>query len=279
MPVVQIERHSIHYHVEGEGPDVLMIHGWVSSWRMWERPMHRLASAGFRAWALDLPGHGESEALCASNGRYTIDNLTSVVEAFIERVGIERAALVGHSMGGAIALEMGARRPDATRALVLVAPVVSGRLGFALHVFLGSTFGRRLLEFSQHHTALARLGGRTKFAAPWLARTLPLRAALLRDAQDLARTAPQAALGSLQAVIDFDFANRLAQIHAPTLVIVGARDVTVPPSEGELAANRIPGARLVKLRGIGHQPVDERPEEFDRLLLGFLKELVPPCED
>jgi pimeloyl-ACP methyl ester carboxylesterase len=273
MPTIQLDQHTIHYHVKGTGPDVLMIHGWASSWRMWERPMHRLASAGFRAWALDLPGCGESEALCASNGRYTIANLTSVVEAFVERVGIESAALVGHSMGGAIALDMSHRRPDATRALVLVAPVVSGRLGLALHVFLGSPFGRRLLELSQHHDALARLGGRSKFAAPWLMRTLPLRAALLRDAQDLARTAPHAALGSLQAVIDFDFSDRLPEIRTPTLVIVGARDMTVPPSEGELAANKIPSARLVKLRGVGHQPVDECPEEFDRLLLDFQRSI------
>jgi len=273
MPTIQLDQHTIHYHVKGTGPDVLMIHGWASSWRMWERPMIRLASAGLRAWALDLPGCGESEVLCAPNGRYTIANLTSVVEAFVERVGIESAALVGHSMGGAIALDMSHRRPDATRALVLVAPVVSGRLGLALHVFLGSPFGRRLLELSQHHGALARLGGRSKFAAPWLARTLPLRAALLRDAQDLARTAPQAALGSLQAVIDFDFSGRLPEIRTPTLVIVGARDMTVPPSEGELAANKIPGARLVKLRGVGHQPVDECPEEFDRLLLDFQRSI------
>jgi 3-oxoadipate enol-lactonase len=95
------------------------------------------------------------------------------------------------------------------------------------------------------------------------------RDALRRDTKDLARTAPQAALGGLQAVIDFDFSNRLPEVRAPTLVIVGARDRTVPPSEGELAANKIPGAKLVKLRGIGHQPVDECPEEFDRLLLDF----------
>jgi pimeloyl-ACP methyl ester carboxylesterase len=261
MPVVHVEEHSIHYHVEGAGPDVLMIHGWVSSWRMWERPMHRLALAGFRAWALDLPGCGESEAVYGSNGRYAIANLTSAVEELVERVGIERVALVGHSMGGAIALEMSARRPDASRALVLVAPLVSGRVGPALRVLLGLPFGRRLLELSQRR------------AAPWLARTLPLRAAQLRDVQDLARAAPQATLDSLQAVIDFDFSDCLPEIHAPTLVIVGTRDMTVPPSEGELAANRIPGARLVKLRGVGHQPVDECPEEFDRLLLDFQRSI------
>ena len=275
MPDIRVEHHTIHYHVKGAGPDVLMIHGWASSWRMWERPLHRLASAGFRAWALDLPGCGESDTLCTSNGWYTISNLTSVVEAFVEHTGIAQVAVVGHSMGGAIALEMASsrRRPDATRALVLVAPVVSGRLGLALHVFLGSPFGRKLLELSQRHSTLARLGGRSKFAAPWLMRTLPLRAALRRDAEDLARTAPQAAFGTLQAVIDFDFTDRLAEIRAPTLVIVGTRDVTVPPSEGELAAACIPGARLIKLRGVGHQPVDERPDEFDRVLLEFLKDM------
>ncbi len=266
MPDIQVRKHTIHYHVEGAGPDVLMIHGWVSSWRMWKRPMHRLASAGFRAWALDLPGCGKSEAVHSSNGRYAIADLTSVVEAFVVRVGIECVALVGHSMGGAIALEMSVRRPDALRALMLVSPLVSGQLGPALRALLGLPFGRRLLGLSQRRTA------------PWLARTLPLGAAQFRDVQDLARAAPQATLDSLQAVVDFDFSDHLAEILAPTLVIVGARDMTLSPSEGELAANRIPGARLVKLRGVGHQPVDESPEELDRLLLGFLKEPAPPCE-
>jgi pimeloyl-ACP methyl ester carboxylesterase len=267
MPNIKIDQHTIHYNVQGQGPDVLMIHGWASSWRMWERPMRQAVAAGWRVWALDLPGSGESSAPAAD--WYTIRNLTLVVEAFVERVGISRAALVGHSMGGAIALEMTDRHSYSTRALVLVAPVVSGRLGLSLHLLLGSPFGRRLLEFSRHHGALARLGGRTRFAAPWL-RHIP-GPALRRDAEDLARTAPQAAIGTLRAVIDFDFTDRLDRICAPTLVIIGTRDTTVPPSDGELAAERIPDAQLVRFHGVGHQPVDERPEEFDRLLLDFIR--------
>jgi pimeloyl-ACP methyl ester carboxylesterase len=267
MPNIEIDQHTIHYQVQGTGPDVLMIHGWASSWRMWERPLARLASAGFHAWALDLPGCGESSGL--SDGGYTIPNLTAVVEAFIKRVGIERAILVGHSMGGAIALELTDRRSEITRALVLVTPVVSGRLGLALHLVFDSPVGHRLLELSQRHNTLARIGELSMFGSPWLAGKL---AAMRRDAEDLARTTPQAAIGTLRAVINFDFTDRLATIRAPTLVIVGTRDVTLPPSESALAAAGIPGARLVKLRGIGHQPVDECPEEFDRLLRGFLKE-------
>lgn len=266
MPTLKFDHHTIHYRVKGDGPDVLMIHGWVSSHRMWERPQKRLALAGLRAWAIDLPGSGESDAPEALNSQYTIATLTDIVEAFVKRAGVESAALVGHSMGGAIALEMASRRPEVTRALVLVAPVVSGRMGLALHMLLGSAFGQHMLGLSQRYSQLARLGGRSRFALPWLAPSSALR----RDAEDLVRTAPEAAIGSLRGVLDFDFTGRLPQIRTPTLVIVGARDMVLPPSEGELAAAKIPGARLVKMRGVGHQPVDERPEEFDRLLVDFV---------
>jgi pimeloyl-ACP methyl ester carboxylesterase len=267
MPVIQLNPYTLHYHVQGTGPDVLLIHGWASSLRMWERTTSRLASEGFRAWAIDMPGHGASAPLASLNGGYSIPNLADAMEAFTKRMNIHQVALVGHSMGGAIALDMSHRHPDATRALALVAPAVSGRLGLAPHRLFDFEIGRWLLEFAQRHNVLARLGKLSMLGAPWLSR------ALRRDIEDLARTAPQAALGGLQAVIDFDFSKRLPEIHTPTLVIVGARDMTVPPSEGELAANKIPGARLVKLRGVGHQPVDECPEEFDRLLLDFQRSI------
>jgi len=268
MPAVQVEGHSIHYRVEGSGPDVLMIHGWASSERMWERPMRQLASAGFRAWAPDLPGFGESSQ--PTDNWYTIPNLTSAIEEFIECVGIERAAVVGHSMGGAIALELAGRSPQRVGSLVLVAPAVSGRLGLSLHVLFDSPLGHRLLELSQQHDTLARLGGLSTFGASWLRGGLGV--ALRRDAEDLARAAPQAAIGCLRAVIGFDFTDRLATICAPTLVIVGLLDVTLPPSEGMLAAARIPGARLIKMPGVAHHPMDERAQEFEHLLLKFLKE-------
>ena len=270
MPIISFDDHTIHYSVEGFGPDVLMIHGWASSHRMWERPLQRLASSGFRVWAIDLPGSGVSDSRRAATGWYTIANLTRVVEAFVEHAGIQSVTLVGHSMGGAIVLELAHRRPDLTRAIVLVAQAVSGKLGLALHVLLDSHFGRRLLNFSHQHNALALLGERTLFGVPWLARSPALR----RDIQDLMHTTPEAAVGGLNAVLVFDFTDRLRVIQAPTLVVVGTRDLTLPPSESELAASQIPGARLVKLRGVGHQPVDERPEEFDRLLLEFLTDSV-----
>jgi pimeloyl-ACP methyl ester carboxylesterase len=170
-------------------------------------------------------------------------------------------------MGGSIALEFAYERPDLTRALVLVAPAVSGRMGL-LHTLVDSPVRRLLLSLSPRQTALAAWGERTLLSA---ARLIP-SPALRRDVQDLARTTPEALIGGLNAVLDFDFTERLPKIDAPTLVVVGSRDMTLPPSESDLAASHIPGARLVKMRGVGHQPADERPGEFDRWLVEFLKD-------
>ncbi len=169
-------------------------------------------------------------------------------------------------MGGAVALAMAAERPQATRALVLVAPAVSGRLRLAFHLLLDSRLGRRMLGLALWRNVLNRLASPSRHRSSWLARN-PAR---LRDVRDLARTSPEAAVEGLRAVTQFDFTSRLPDITAPALVIVGTHDATLPPSEAELAAARIPGARLVQMRGVGHQPVDERPEEFDRLLLEFV---------
>ena len=79
MPTLELDQHRLHYYVRGQGPDVLMIHGWASSLRMWERPLHVLAAAGFRAWALDLPGHGASSPPACEHW-YTIPNLAAVVQ-------------------------------------------------------------------------------------------------------------------------------------------------------------------------------------------------------
>jgi pimeloyl-ACP methyl ester carboxylesterase len=151
--------------------------------------------------------------------------------------------------------------------LVLVAPAVSGKLGLVSRLLSRSPLRRCWSELWQRRDGLTRLARR-----PWLASVgLALRPTLYRDLQDLARTTPQAAIEGLAAILRFDITPHLPTISAPTLVIVGTRDMTLSPSEGELAARRIPGARLVRLPAM-HEPMDDRPDEFDRLLLEFMQE-------
>jgi pimeloyl-ACP methyl ester carboxylesterase len=92
---------------------------------------------------------------------------------------------------------------------------------------------------------------------------------LWRNDDDLAKATFESAMGGLRAMTHYDLSDVLASIRAPTLVVVGERDLVVAPAEGRLAAGRIAGARLVALRA-GHRPFEERPAEFMSALVSFL---------
>src|SRR3990172_3827194 len=111
---IRTQNLNLHYRVLGVGPDVLLIHGWASSWRMWQATMESLAPR-FRCWALDLAGFGDSDK--PSNGWYALPNYTAIACAFAEAAGLERAHLGGHSMGGMIALDLAAAQPGFVRRL------------------------------------------------------------------------------------------------------------------------------------------------------------------
>lgn len=254
VSTVRVGDLTIHYQVQGEGRDVVLIHGWVSSWRLWQGTMATLAGAGCRCWALDLPGFGASDK--PADGWYRIENFATLVVAFCRTQELERVCLVGHSMGGTIALAVGLEQPQMVKRLVAVSPVVTGRLGLPAEWFISGRLGSWFLEHSH---------------VLWpLAAALRPRAYHRRNWEDLMHASPQAALGSLRALAGFDLSPRLPAITAPTLILAGAGDLNVPPAQARLAAERIPYARLVLLPGARHLPMDERPQAFYRELKEFL---------
>src|SRR5258708_470574 len=135
-----IDGNRIAYRTCGSGPDVLMIHGWVGSGAMWAGLMSHLAP-NCRTWALDLMGFGES-----SNGEPTrvlsIDDQVRHVAAFCEAQSIRPYAVIGHSMGGGVSLKLALDYPDLLQKLVVIAPVVLGRLPFSVHRLLSSRIGQ-----------------------------------------------------------------------------------------------------------------------------------------
>jgi pimeloyl-ACP methyl ester carboxylesterase len=228
---------------------------------MWSSTQDRLGAA-FDTIALDLPGHGAS----AKPGWewYTIERFTRAVEMACAALGVRRASVVGHSMGGTIALELAAVSPQQVARLVLVNPVVSGQVN-QLARPLRDDWMRPVLRVSRRIWPVAsRL--LTRPPAPVRAR-LPEH--IVRNNEDLAQTTADSALGSIRAVMNWDVRDRLGSIRAPTLVMVGVQDRTVPPREGQLAVEGIPGARLWRFPG-GHTPSDEDPASFDAALASFL---------
>lgn len=264
MAFVTVDDLRIHYEAVGRGPDVLLIHGWVSSWRMWARSMTRLAAAGYRATAIDLVGFGDSDK--PADGWYSLDHYTATLVAVCDQLHLDRPAIVGHSMGGTIALELALNVES--RAVLVAAPIVSGKLTFPVHPLLTSPAARRLVSWLRHQKIFSALGALRPLAAPGLMRDPVSK----RNHQDLQRTNLNATFGSLRTLAGANLEDHLPDITAPTLILVGGRDFTVAPAQGKLAALRIPNAILVEWPAAGHSMVDDQADEFDRLLIDHLKQ-------
>jgi len=250
----------IHYTVTGQGPDVLFVHGWAASRRMWSQVTAELAPH-FRCWSLDLPGCGDSDR--PEDLWYSIPNLTALVRGFMAGQGLRQVRLVGHSMGGMISLNLAARHPELIERLVAINPVVTGNSHLRRLAQPGAR--RRLLQWL--------LGVSPRVLAPLLSTGESLRVNgvhhIRRRTEDFFKVSPSALLSSGRAIVAYDLTPQLPRIAAPTLVIVGDRDLNVPISEGRLAARQIEGARLHVMRA-GHMATDDRPTEIVTQLQGFL---------
>ena len=230
--------HRLWYESTGDGRPLVLLHGLAGSGRWWSHNVGRLART-CRVVTLDLPGFGSSHGSWPS-----VDESATIVAAAIEALGLEGVALVGHSMGGAVALELAARQPWWLARLVLVdASVFFPRKGL-----------------------LANLSGSLRMIS-----RLP-RAFWPRLVVDSFRSGPRNLRRAAHEILSVDLRERFALVAQPTLVIWGERDAAVPLEVGQKLAEELPRARLEVLAGCGHVPMWECPERFEEVLLRFLAE-------
>ncbi|HET6846489.1 MAG TPA: alpha/beta fold hydrolase, partial [Anaerolineales bacterium] len=132
MPSISTDQGSLHYEVSGKGPPVVLLHGYQGSWGLWQSTMAFLGDS-FRTYAVDFWGFGESGARRPS---YAVGDFVDLVDQFMEQMGIARAPLVGHSMGGTVALLVAARHPQRVAKVVAISsPIVGSSLRFFPRVF------------------------------------------------------------------------------------------------------------------------------------------------
>ena len=248
----------------GAGATVLL-HGIGGSKEIWWSTLVALAPLG-RAFALDLPGHGGSPHLSDAG----MAQIAARVADFCDARGLTAIALVGHSMGGNIALELTLARPALVRRLVLVDPAARAT---DLPIYTNSTRVNSFQRWAAFRTsvALGQKVGRVGRYVPHRHRggfVLPA----LRRASYLARHDVGAMQQQLDSLIANPIGARLAEIQVPTLVISGEFDPLVPPAYSRRVAEAIPGARYTVVRRAGHNPMDERPRAFEQVLLEFLQE-------
>lgn len=221
----------------GAGPPVILLHGLAGSSRWWSRNTAALAGS-FRVIAIDLPGFGASPG----GGRLDLDAVVGQLVATMDRLGLHRASVVGHSMGGLIAAGLAAEHPERVDRLVLVD---------AAFLSLDRSASR----------SLTGPAVTLRWTAPSL---LPVLIA------DGLRAGPGRLMDAAIQLVQADWRTKLPRIEAPTLVIWGEHDEICPLTIGRGIVAAVPGSRLVIVEGAAHNPMWERSEVFDRAVLDFL---------
>ncbi|MBN1201801.1 MAG: alpha/beta fold hydrolase [Anaerolineae bacterium] len=266
---VSVDGETLYYvHAPGDGRPVVLIHGMGASTVTWQATIPALAAAGYDVYALDLLGFGLSDKGWDSN--YSHAAQADRVVGFLDAMDIDRADIVGHSMGGSIATYIALDYPDRVDRLVLVSaaalqedhatvpglvfdlPFTRRWAQFGLRRILPSVAGD-VLRGAVHDetvitTLLIELYKRPVYTPNWDTGLL----AIVRDGGKSSLPAP------------------VSDIQARTLILWGADDSFVPPGDGARLEVLIPNAERIVFPGTGHLPMHEVPDDFNAVLIAFL---------
>jgi len=245
-----------HLLLQGPGDAVVLVHGFGGNLETWRMNLGALAATGRTVAALDLPGHGESSRDVGSG---SLGELAKVVLAYMDAVDIERAHLVGHSMGAATCLDMTDRAPERVRSVTLIGPAGTGQK-------INADFIRGFITAASQEQLQPLMG--LLFADPGFVTQQ------LVD-ETLAYKRLEGVTSALATIAGNRYAGTRSggSLHdvlgtVPTLIIWGAEDAVIPaPAPGDLAR---PGVEVHVLPGCGHMVQIEAAAEVNRLIDGFL---------
>lgn len=267
----------MHYRDQGQGPALLLIHGFSASLHTWEPWVERLATGenrlgDYRIVSIDLPGHGLTRA--PAGYRASMEGYRDIVAQFAQSQNLQRFALAGSSMGGNVAWEYALAHPDQVEALILVdasgwedtrAEAASEPTIFKL--LRNPVLGPLMRDLD--NTQLIRQGLQASFGDPSF-----VDDAMVARYSELAR-APghrdillQMTLGYRER--NYATAERLAPLNMPVLILSGDRDQLVPIEHARQFHDAIAGSELVVFEGVGHIPQEEKPDESAMAVHEFL---------
>jgi pimeloyl-ACP methyl ester carboxylesterase len=282
VEAITLHGHRVSFRREGVGPVILLIHGITGSAQTWDGVVPLLAEH-HTVIAPDLLGHGNS---AKPRGDYSLGAFASGIRDLLRASGHDSATIVGHSLGGGVAMQLAYQFPELCERLVLVS---SGGLGREVSMFLraatlpGSEWVLPLLASNRVLAAGGALGRALG--------SLGLRAG--SDVDEMWRgfsslgdaEARQAFIYTLRGIVDpggqrVNASDRLylAQ-EIPTLLVWGERDPIIPADHGRAAHLQIPGSRLELMETAGHFPYRDEPRRFARVLLEFIAQTEPAEAD
>lgn len=259
MSTITTDQGIVHYEVFGRGRPVILLHGWLGSWYLWQETMTALQN--YRTYALDFWGFGESGK---KRETYNISDFVSLVSQFMDQLGIVRAPIIGHSMGGTVSMSFAIQNPDrVTKVGVIGSPVEGESLAFLLKLA-----GMPLIA-SIVHNSLWALNLGIRISRPLVTKEKRWPEMI---AADLSQTTAESFLLSIKSLRHTNLTDDLQTISVPLMGIYGAKDVIVNPNQHKLIQQHAPNPQVVYLKDAGHFPMLDDSTKFIQVVQDFLTE-------
>jgi pimeloyl-ACP methyl ester carboxylesterase len=252
MSAVILDGSVVHFETWGRGRPLLLLHGWLGSWRYWMRTMEALAT-DYRAYAFDFWGFGDS---AKSKSLYSILSYVQVVSDFMDAMGLRSAPIIGHSVGGAVATILASRRPERVERLILVScPLQASAINGRLRSFSNPV--SQLVWRPDSDASIKRLLGAFRIEHPEVT-------------SDAGKTDPEAISESMRSLAAMDLAEEVRRVRVPTLAVLGNDDPIIQVSQAAAIEAASPHARAIIMDGVKHFPMLDEPVKFNRLMRDLL---------
>lgn len=257
MSTIQINENEIYYissnKIDSSKPTLFMLHGAGQSHLTWEYQIEFLTNQdGYNFVIPDLPGHGKSKG----EGLKSVSEYTEFTKELIDELGLKEVIFVGHSMGGAIAQVLALDRTEYLKAIILVCTGAWMRVA-----------RETLLAVKNNYETFCDMLPTRSFTekAPEILKT--------KFKEGLLNMDQKVVYHDLIACNKFDISDKVSDINIPTLIIAGKEDILTPVKYSEYLNHQIYDTELTFIEGSGHFVMQEKPDEFNEVILNFIKEL------
>jgi pimeloyl-ACP methyl ester carboxylesterase len=265
--VVELAGGDLYYKEAGErdDPTIVLLHGFASSQRWWNRVAPELSRRGLHVIRFDFLGHGRSEM---PREGYAPDEQANLVAAALRKLRVRRAVFAGHSMGGTVASALAEQEPRLVRKVAVIG--TTPRDGYAELPLTGKVatwpvVGELVRRFAPD--PLIKAGLDDAFAED-----VEVPDAFVEDVDGMTYSAyDKSSSEANDFVEERPNSDRIKEARVPLLVIFGTEDEIVDPEAADVWAKDVPAARVVKMRGVGHSPHWERSRQVAELLLGYTR--------
>jgi len=267
MPRVKVNDIKLNYEIEGTGNPFVLIHGLGANLKMWFRQIPTF-SKHYKTIVYDSRGHGDTEK---PKEEYSLKTLIDDLKGLLDKLGIEKAHILGLSMGAVIAQLFTINHPNRVKTLILAAvtpasAIPEGRTPATAAVGRIFTEAMKIPENFDVKEFMITLASYA-FSEGMNEELMNSLVGVMEEMID-----EESIIMALNAMSNFDFRDQLPKINVPTLIINGDQDMLTPLSGAELAHRLIPHSKLVVIKGGSHCAFLEKAEEFNAAVLRFIKE-------